>query len=93
MLNFPTKDHWRNPSRLEWVDHGLQILAAEYSGWGITSLALPPLGCGNGGLNWSEVWPLIERHLSPLPIDIEVWVPDAEESDEVEEPQLDLFLD
>lgn len=91
VLNFPTKDHWRNPSRLEWVDNGLQVLAAEYCEWGITSLALPALGCGNGGLEWSQVWPLIEQHLGPLPIHIEVWVPDGEETDEVEDPQLDLF--
>lgn len=91
VLNFPTKDHWRNPSRLEWVENGLQVLAAEYRDWGIKSLALPPLGCGNGGLAWSQVWPLIERHLSALPIDIEVWVPEGEESDEADEPQLDLF--
>lgn len=91
VLNFPTKDHWRNLSRIEWVDNGLQILAAQYRGWGITSLALPPLGCGNEGLQWSQVWPLIEQYLGSLPIDIEVWVPDGEEVDQPEDTQLDLF--
>lgn len=93
VLNFPTKDHWRNPSRLEWVDNGLQILAAEYHHWGITSLALPPLGCGNGGLRWSQVWPLIEHHLTPLPIEVEVWVPDGEKADDDDELQFGLFSD
>lgn len=94
ILNFPTKSHWRNPSQIEWVEGGLQILAERYGEWGIKSLALPPLGCGNGGLEWSDVWPLIERHLGELSIEIEVWVPDGEEADgleESEDAQLDLF--
>lgn len=94
ILNFPTKNHWRNPSQIEWVEGGLEILAERYSEWGIKSLALPPLGCGNGGLDWADVWPLIERHLGELPIEIEVWVPDGEEADELapsDEQQLDLF--
>lgn len=91
VLNFPTKDHWRNPSKIEWVDNGLQTLAARFGEWGITSLALPPLGCGNGGLSWSQVWPLIDGHLGSLPIEIEVWVPDGESVDEPDDVQLDLF--
>ncbi|WP_224277791.1 macro domain-containing protein [Nocardioides lacusdianchii] len=94
ILNFPTKNHWRNPSQIEWVERGLQILADRYQEWDIKSLALPPLGCGNGGLRWSDVWPLIQHHLGELPIEIEVWVPDGEEVDEpkvAEEAQLDLF--
>lgn len=96
ILNFPTKNHWRNPSQIEWVESGLEILADRYSEWGITSLALPPLGCGNGGLEWADVWPLIDRHLGALPIEIEVWVPDGEEADEsgqADEGQMDLFAD
>jgi O-acetyl-ADP-ribose deacetylase (regulator of RNase III) len=96
VLNFPTKDHWRSPSRIEWVDSGLKILAERYGEWGVTSLALPALGCGNGGLQWSEVWPLIQDHLGSLPIEIEVWVPDGEEADDEAGPadaQLDLFSD
>ncbi len=48
---------------------------------------------GNGGLQWSQVWPLIERHIRPLPINVEVWVPEGEETDAEDEPQLDLFSD
>jgi O-acetyl-ADP-ribose deacetylase (regulator of RNase III) len=94
ILNFPTKNHWRNPSEIEWVEGGLEILAKRYSEWGIKSLALPPLGCGNGGLDWADVWPLIERYLGELPIEIEVWVPDGAEVDdpaESDETQLELF--
>jgi len=96
VLNFPTKNHWRNPSEIEWVQSGLRILAENYQVWGIKSLALPPLGCGNGGLEWSDVWPLIERHLGSLPIPVEVWVPDSEEvdsADNLDDEQLDLFAD
>ncbi len=75
ILNFPTKDHWRSASRLIDIDHGLTYLANHYQGWGIESISMPPLGCGNGGLEWSEVGPLIYRKLHCLPIDIEVFAP------------------
>ena len=73
VLNFPTKDHWRNPSRLEWIDSGLRYLADHYGTLGIHSLAMPPLGCGNGGLSWADVKPLLIKHLGEIP-DLEVYV-------------------
>jgi O-acetyl-ADP-ribose deacetylase (regulator of RNase III)/uncharacterized protein YwgA len=75
IVNFPTKDHWRSPSRIADIEQGLDYLAAHAADWGITSIALPPLGCGNGGLEWSEVGPLIYRKLQGLPIDVEVYAP------------------
>jgi O-acetyl-ADP-ribose deacetylase (regulator of RNase III) len=75
IVNFPTKDHWRSPSRLADVEHGLDHLAKHAAEWTIASLALPALGCGNGGLEWSDVGPLIYRKLNKLPIDIEVYAP------------------
>jgi O-acetyl-ADP-ribose deacetylase (regulator of RNase III)/uncharacterized protein YwgA len=75
IVNFPTKDHWRSPSRLMDIERGLDYLAAHAAAWKIASLALPPLGCGNGGLEWSEVGPLIYCKLHRLPIDIEVYAP------------------
>ena len=75
IVNFPTKDHWRSSSRLADIDRGLDYLVAHAGKWGITSIALPPLGCGNGGLEWSEVGPLIHRKLHNLPIDVEVYAP------------------
>jgi O-acetyl-ADP-ribose deacetylase (regulator of RNase III)/uncharacterized protein YwgA len=75
IVNFPTKNHWRSPSRLADIERGLDHLAAHAAEWGITSLALPPLGCGNGGLAWSEVGPLIYAKLHSLPIDIEAYAP------------------
>ena len=75
ILNFPTKDHWRSASRLSDIEMGLKHLAEHYEDWGIESMAMPPLGCGNGGLDWSEVGPLIYQNLHSLPIDIEVFAP------------------
>ena len=77
ILNFPTKRDWRDPSRLEYVETGLIKFAAIYEQEGITSISFPRLGCGLGGLSWeNEVRPLMERYLSPLPIDVVIHVPD-----------------
>ena len=75
LVNFPTKGHWRSPSRIADVEHGLDYLLEHATEWNIASLALPALGCGNGGLEWSDVGPLIYRKLNTLPIDIEVYAP------------------
>ena len=75
IINFPTKSHWRSPSRLANVELGLDHLAKHVAMWNIASLALPALGCGSGGLRWPEVGPLIYRKLNTLPIDIEVYAP------------------
>lgn len=52
VLNFPTKDHWRDPSQLEAIVEGLAWLRSRYREWGVDSLAVPALGCGHGGLSW-----------------------------------------
>lgn len=75
IINFPTKDHWRSPSRLSDIERGLDYLVEHVKSWEITSLAMPPLGCGNGGLEWSEVGPLIYQKLHKLPIYLEVYAP------------------
>jgi O-acetyl-ADP-ribose deacetylase (regulator of RNase III) len=66
IINFPTKDHWRAPSKIEWIVEGLEDLKRVISEKNIRSIALPPLGAGNGGLNWREVRPLIEEALGSL---------------------------
>ncbi|TRO80543.1 type II toxin-antitoxin system antitoxin DNA ADP-ribosyl glycohydrolase DarG [Desulfuromonas acetexigens] len=75
ILNFPTKDHWRSPSKVEDVIRGLDIFTEKYREWGIESIAFPPLGCGNGGLEWSVIGPIMYQKLSPLDIDIEIYAP------------------
>ena len=67
ILCFATKEHWRNPSKLEWIDRGLQNFVQNYKQWGITTIAFPKLGCNNGGLNWeNEVKPLMIKYLNNL---------------------------
>jgi O-acetyl-ADP-ribose deacetylase (regulator of RNase III) len=66
IINFPTKQHWRHPSKLEWVQNGLVALKAVIREKQIQSIAIPPLGCGNGGLDWAVVRPLIEATLNDL---------------------------
>lgn len=73
ILLFPTKDHWRNPSEIQFIDEGLKYLAEHYEAMGIRSLALPKLGAGLGGLRWDDVKKLIEKHLGSLPVEIEVY--------------------
>jgi hypothetical protein len=75
VLNFPTKDHWRSRSKLTDIVDGLRYLQAHFADWGITSLAVPPLGCGEGGLEWRVVGPTLYRHLAQLDIPVELYAP------------------
>lgn len=79
IINFPTKRHWRHPSRLEWVREGLKDLVRVLRENEIRSIALPPLGCGAGGLEWTQVRGEIEQALGELPtVDVLVYEPTAE---------------
>lgn len=71
IINFPTKRHWRNNSNIEDIQTGLVALVQQVQQLGITSIAMPALGCGNGGLNWADVKPLIESAFAQLP-DVQV---------------------
>jgi len=75
ILNFPTKDHWRSPSRIEDIISGLDVFVSHYSEWSIESIAFPPLGCGNGGLEWAVVGPIMYQKMSLLDIDVEIYAP------------------
>ena len=67
IINFPTKRHWRGKSRLADIDAGLEALIDEVRRLDVRSIAVPPLGCGNGGLDWEDVRPRIERAFAELP--------------------------
>ena len=67
IINFPTKRHWRDKSKIEDIQTGLKALVAEVQQLGITSIDIPALGCGNGGLDWLEVKPLIESAFAEHP--------------------------
>ena len=66
IVNFPTKRHWRGKSRMEDIESGLAALASEIRDRRITSIAIPPLGCGLGSLNWPEVRVRIEKDLGSI---------------------------
>lgn len=75
ILNFPTKDHWRSTTSLDNIIKGIEYLITKYKEWGIQSLAVPPLGCGEGQLEWRIVGPTLYRYLNKLEIPIEFYAP------------------
>jgi O-acetyl-ADP-ribose deacetylase (regulator of RNase III) len=76
IINFPTKRHWRQPSRMEWIESGLEDLKRVVAQKNIRSLALPPLGSGNGGLDWIDVRAKIRSALEPLSdVDVLIYEP------------------
>jgi O-acetyl-ADP-ribose deacetylase (regulator of RNase III) len=89
IVNFPTKQHWRSVSRLSDIEAGLDYLEDHYKEWQIRSLAVPPLGCGNGQLEWRVVGPILLRYLKRLDIPVELYAPHG--STLLGEIQLDLL--
>jgi O-acetyl-ADP-ribose deacetylase (regulator of RNase III)/uncharacterized protein YwgA len=75
IVKFPTKKHWRSISRLEDIEQGLDYLEAHYKDWGVTSLAVPPLGCGEGGLEWRIVGRVLYERLSRLDVPVVLYAP------------------
>ena len=89
ILNFATKEHWKNPSRIEWIERGLRTFTSVcdsesdkgkwweglywYELFKIQSIAFPKLGCSNGGLDWEEVKPLMIKYLNDIPLYCEVY--------------------
>src|SRR4029079_5704301 len=67
IINFPTKGHWRAKSKLSDIEAGLPDLISKICQLQIRSIAVPPLGCGNGGLNWAQVRPRIEQAFAEIP--------------------------
>jgi O-acetyl-ADP-ribose deacetylase (regulator of RNase III)/uncharacterized protein YwgA len=84
VLNFPTKDHWRSLAKIEDIINGLEYLVEHYKEWGITSIAVPPLGTGLGQLEWRVVGPILYRYLSRMDINVELYAPYGTATDELE---------
>lgn len=84
ILNFPTKDHWRSLARVDDIVNGLEYLLDNYKQWDITSLAVPPLGTGQGQLEWRIVGPILYRYLSKMDIPVELYAPYGTSTDELE---------
>ena len=75
ILNFPTKNHWKYPSKLEFIDSGLKFFVESYKKFGIKSVAFPRLGCTFGGLKWEQVKPLMEKYIGDIQgIDVYVYL-------------------
>ncbi len=75
IINFPTKDHWRGKSQIEFIKSGLKALHRSIEELQIESIAIPPLGCGNGGLEWPRVEQLIREQLGDLDVEIQLFAP------------------
>lgn len=75
ILNFPTKKHWRSVSKVSDIIRGLEYLEQHYKEWGITSIALPPLGCGHGQLEWNIIGPTLYRNMRKFDIPVELYAP------------------
>lgn len=73
ILCFPTKDHWRYPSKIEWIEAGLIKFLQHYERLGITSIAFPLLGCTNGGLQEEIILPLMHNYLEQANVYYEIW--------------------
>ena len=76
LLLFPTKQHWKMESKLIEIERGLRWLVDNYKKLGIKSLAVPALGCGNGGLDWRDVGPLMYKYFQKLDIPVEIYLPE-----------------
>lgn len=75
IINFPTKNHWKENSNIKMIEEGLEYLLTHFKSWGVTSIAFPPLGCGNGKLKWDDVLPLMRAYLMKLSIPVEIYAP------------------
>ena len=76
IINVPTKEHWRDPSKLEWIDQAMTALISEVLRLGITTIGIPALGCGKGGLRWLDVWPRMEAALRDLSVEADCYEPE-----------------
>lgn len=74
VLLFPTKKHWRNSSKISYIESGLEKFIETWDKFNANTIAFPKLGCGNGGLSWTEVQPIMENYLKRIPMQVTVYV-------------------
>ena len=77
VINFPTKTNWRLPSEYKYIEAGLEELVKVIKEKSIKSIAIPPLGAGNGGLDWNKVKSILEKYLSQIEAEIFIYEPNA----------------
>lgn len=80
ILNFPTKDHWRDDSKIEYIEAGLQYFVAHYKVLGINSIAIPKLVAGLGKLSWHTVGPLMVTYLSQVDINVDIYIAEGDQT-------------
>ena len=90
IINFPTKKDWRKPSEYEFIEAGLEDLIRIIKDYNIKSIAIPPLGAGNGGLEWEKVKKIIENKLSNIEIDIFVFEPTQQIKEQLKKERVKL---
>lgn len=78
ILNFPTKNEWKLPSKIEYLEQGLAYFVANYKKAGIKSIAFPKLGAQNGKLSWDDVGPLMAKYLSQVDIDVYIYIAEGD---------------
>ena len=93
VLNFPTKKHWKDPSKMSYIKAGLEKFANTYVSKNIDSVAFPLLGAANGGLDKDEVINLMMKFLEPLNIECEIWEFDENASDDLYDFALNFDID
>lgn len=91
IINFPTKWHFKYPSKLEWIEMGLKNFVETYKRHNIKSIAFPKLGTNNGKLVWSDVNKLMEKYLNPLDIKVYICLDKKQEAEGIEKNMLDSF--
>ena len=91
IVNFPTKDHWRDPSKYEYIEEGLVWLKRFLADKSHQTITIPALGCGHGGLDWEIIKPMIERYLSDSPAEILVFAPASSLNQNVPEDVLNTL--
>lgn len=91
VVNFPTKAHFKYPSKMIWIEKGLQNFIDTYKEHDIESIAFPKLGAGNGGLNWEKVKQVMEEYLKDLDIEVIICLDEKCEAEGVEKEMLNKF--
>ena len=91
IMNFPTKNHWRYPSKLEWIEAGFEYFIKNYKKRDIGSIAFPKLGSSNGKLKWEDVNKLMINYLKNLDIDIYICLDEKEEAEGIEKMMIELI--
>ena len=91
IMNFPTKGHWKYPSKIQWIDEGLKYFVNNYKRMNIKSIAFPKLGTNNGGLDWNDVKILMEKYLEPINLMVYICLDESNKAEGVEKNMIDIL--